>query len=75
MVICTFFFRSVVSTIIIIIIFRILSEILETILYKVSFSCDSRPMQQFIGRQATHVLRSILYYGMYADIEAKRGKY
>ena len=31
-------------------------------------------MRQFLGRQATHVFRSILYYGMYSDIEAKRGK-
>ena len=71
--ICTFF---VVFTIIIIIFFsRFLSEIFETVLDKISFSWDSGPMQQFLGRQATHVLRSILYYGMYADIEAKRGKY
>ena len=75
MVICTFFFRSVTIIIIVFFFFKFLGEISETVLDKISFSWDSRPMQQFAGGQATHVFRSVLYYGMYADIEAKRGKY
>ena len=67
-VIHTFFFISIRIIITII-------AIIEKVLDKISFSWDSRPMQQLLGRQTTHVFRSILYYGMYAHIKAKRGKY